>query len=283
MEKNKILSADLLDILFDGRNKSYGAYELRKSYSKRLILSLAVMLAIMLLLWGGYLLANNNKQLTINEGIKIADSVVVQILERPAPPLPPLPPPPPPPKMPAQPQVHTLAFTSPPRIVNTDVPDSEKPPTTDEMDHARIGTINTPGIDGGEDLMPPAAFGTGNGVIASPAKEAGNPDSTFLAVEIDAKYPGGIPAWTRFLVKNLASSYPQEAIDQAIQGKVVIQFIVDREGNVSDIEAVSGPKELWDAAIRVIKKSGKWIPAEQNGRKVKAYRRQPIVFQLEEQ
>jgi protein TonB len=283
MEQNKILSADLLDILFEGKNKSYGAYELRRSYNKRLVVSIAVMLTAILLLWGGYLLANkNDHQLAVASPFPIADSVVVKIIEQPRPELPPLPPPPPPPALPAEPQVNTLAFTSPPRIVNTDVPDSEKPPTTDDMEHARIGTVNTPGVDGGEELMPPAPSGTGNGVIAEPTKEKGNGDDEFVPVEIEASYPGGLTAWTRFLIKNLSNTYPQDAIDQGIQGPVVIQFIVDKEGNVSDIQAVSGPNELRDAAIRVIKKSGKWIPAEQNGRKVKSYKRQPIVFKLQE-
>ena len=60
-----------------------------------------------------------------------------------------------------------------------------------------------------------------------------------------------------------------------------MQFIVDKEGAVSDVEAISGPNELRAEAIRVIKKSGKWEPAVQNGRKVKSYKKQPITFRLE--
>ena len=85
-------------------------------------------------------------------------------------------------------------------------------------------------------------------------------------------------AWSRFLNKYLR--YPQEAQDQGVQGMVVVQFIVDREGNVSDVEAVSGPMELRAEAVRVIKKSGKWTPAIQNGNKVRSYKKQPIVFRL---
>ena len=83
----------------------------------------------------------------------------------------------------------------------------------------------------------------------------------------------------RYLNKSLR--YPQEAIDNEVQGNVIVQFIVDKEGNVSDVEAVSGPSELRDEAVRVIKKSGKWTPAVQNGRQVKSYKKQPIVFRLE--
>jgi len=100
-------------------------------------------------------------------------------------------------------------------------------------------------------------------------------------VEIESDYPGGASAWQRYLNKNLR--YPQEAIDGEIQGTVVVQFIVDKAGNVSDVDAISGPKELRDEAVRVIKKSGSWTPAVQNGRQVKSYKKQPIVFRLETQ
>ena len=70
-------------------------------------------------------------------------------------------------------------------------------------------------------------------------------------------------------------------MDNEIQGSVMVQFIVDKEGNVSNVEAVSGPEELREEAIRVIKKSGKWNPAVQNGRQVKSYKRQSVLFQLQ--
>jgi protein TonB len=74
-------------------------------------------------------------------------------------------------------------------------------------------------------------------------------------------------------------------VNNEILGTVVVQFIVDKEGNVSDVSAISGPSEggLRDEAVRVIKKSGKWTPAVQNGRQVKSYKKQPIVFKLEAQ
>ncbi len=119
------------------------------------------------------------------------------------------------------------------------------------------------------------------GVVEAPKKDEEDWDKTFTKVEIESEYPGGASAWQRYLNKSLR--YPQEAQDNEIQGTVVVQFIVDKEGMVSDVEAISGPKELRDEAVRVIKKSGKWTPAVQNGRQVKSYKKQPIVFRLEEQ
>ena len=63
----------------------------------------------------------------------------------------------------------------------------------------------------------------------------------------------------------------------------MVQFVVDVDGTVSDVKAISGPETggLREEAVRVIKKSGKWVPALQNGRSVKAYRRQPVTFRTE--
>ena len=115
------------------------------------------------------------------------------------------------------------------------------------------------------------------------ARENSQPDKyeeIFTKVEIEPEYPGGPGAWMRYLNKTFR--YPQEAQENEIQGTVVVQFIVDKEGNVSDVEAVSGPKngELRDEACRLIKMSGKWNPAIQTFRIVKAYKRQPITFRL---
>jgi protein TonB len=231
---------------------------------------------------GWLLLANkNDHQLAVASSFPIVDSVVVKIIEQPRPELAPLPPPPSAAKTPEMPKMKTIAFTTP-QIVSQDVPESEKPPTMDEMVNVKIGALNNPDGKEGEFVAPPDGRGATTGVITELAKAKGNRDDEFVPMEIEASYPGGPTAWTRFLVKNLSNTYPQDAVDQGIQGPVIILFIVDKEGNVSDIQAVSGPQELRDAAIRVIKKSGKWIPAEQNGRKVKSYKRQPIVFKLQE-
>ena len=76
-------------------------------------------------------------------------------------------------------------------------------------------------------------------------------------------------------------TYPEKAVRKNIQGTVVVQFIVDKNGMLSDIQAISGPAQLQNAAVDIIKQSPKWIPAVQFGRKVKSYKKQPIVFRLQ--
>lgn len=99
-------------------------------------------------------------------------------------------------------------------------------------------------------------------------------------VEIEAEYPGGAAAWQRFLNRNLR--YPQELIDNGeIQTSTVVQFVVDKDGIVSNVEAVSGHELLAAEAVRVIKKSGKWTPAVQGGRYVRSLKKQPFIIDIE--
>jgi protein TonB len=273
MEISNILSADVLDIIFDGKNKTYGAYELRKTYKRRLLLSLAGMLTIILFFIGSILFANSNKD-QYAKMIELPPDIELEKVnpekEEVKPPPPPKPPEPPK-------QVATRIYTAP--VISNEVRPEERPPETATLEDVRIGTQNLDGATDDNTIAPPPAKadGEGKGIIEPPKKE---PDEPFMKVEIESYYPGGPEAWRRFLTKQLQRNYPQHAIDNEIQGTVVIQFIVDIEGNVSNVEAISGPEELRDAAIKVIQKSGKWIPAVQNKRHVKSYKRQPIGFVL---
>jgi protein TonB len=105
--------------------------------------------------------------------------------------------------------------------------------------------------------------------------------STFLKVEVESEYPGGNSAWGSFLRKTVR--YPEDAIKKNVQGAIQVQFIVDKDGRVSHIQALSGPETggLREEAERVIGRSGKWTPAIQNGKYVKSYKIQPIIFKLE--
>lgn len=274
MEISQILNADILDIVFEGRNKEYGAYELRKSYNRRLRVSIAVMSSIVLLMTAGYLFADNGKML-VAETFIIPDDVVLDKVqpEEPEPPVVP----PPPQKQPDVMERRNLEIVV---VPDEKVKPDEMPPLNDDLEDAKISLVNKDGAKFDE-VAGPAAESVGKGIIEPPKKE--NPDSIFMKVEIQSRYPGGDEAWRRFLIKNLSNNYPQDAAERGIQGKVIVKFIVDKSGQVSSVQAVDGPKELYELAEKVIKKSGKWMPAEQNGQIVNSYKSQPIVFTLGEQ
>ena len=273
MDSNKILSADILDIIFEGRNKEYGAYDLRKTYNKRLKKALLASGAFCGLLFGGYLLANNLT--SKNSGrILVEDRFLTELKKdepKTEPPVKPIKPP----ELPKQEikRVTTLVI-----VKDDQVKEDEKPPENDELEDAKIGAINQDGIKDDGIIAPPVG-GDDKGIVETPKKDEEDYEKLFLSVQIESKYPGGNAAWMLYLNRNFR--YPQEAIDNEIEGTVMIQFIVDKEGNVSNVEAVSGPNELREEAIRVIKKSGKWEPAIQNGRNVKSYKRQSVQFKLQ--
>jgi TonB family protein len=103
-------------------------------------------------------------------------------------------------------------------------------------------------------------------------------DIIYSKVEIEPEYPGGQSGWIKYLVHNL--KYPKAAITKEIQGTVVVQFVVDKDGKVSDVKALDGPKELQEESIRIIKEGGNWLAGVQNGKKVKVYKKQPIIYRL---
>jgi protein TonB len=267
MKSNEILQADLLDILFEDRNKEYGAYELRRAYGRRLRKAMgAVGIIVVALFAVGFVAAKGVKKTTQ----PAAKDVTLSDVKTPVEPPPPVPPPPPAPA----PKVEMKAFT-PPRIVK-EVPDDQKPPEQSELEDVKIGTAN---VAGAKDDGPPTPVGDeGKGVVDAPKKN--DDDEIFRKVEIQSDFPGGLAAWKKYLEKTMR--YPEEAVSRGIQGSVMVKFIVDKDGNISDVEAVSGPEEggLREEAVRVIKKSGKWTPALQNGRYVKSYKQQPVTFTI---
>lgn len=104
----------------------------------------------------------------------------------------------------------------------------------------------------------------------------------YVTVEVEASYPGGRSAWISFLEKNLDADVPIK--NEAPIGKytAIALFVVDKDGSVSNVKAVTKfGYGMEDEVIRVIEHSGKWVPAIQNGKPLKAYRKQPVTFILE--
>ena len=107
-------------------------------------------------------------------------------------------------------------------------------------------------------------------------------DSLYTREEREAEFPGGTGAWVVYLQKNLNPNIGYKKKIKPGKYQVVIKFIIARDGTVSDIEPETKfGYGLEDEAVRIIKKSGKWIPAKQFGRFVNAYRRQPITYVYE--
>ncbi|MEI2739629.1 MAG: energy transducer TonB [Chitinophagaceae bacterium] len=106
-------------------------------------------------------------------------------------------------------------------------------------------------------------------------------EKIFERVEIEASFPGGDEAWRKYLEQNLNAAVPAEYGAPAGTYTVIVQFVVDKDGKITDIKALTNHGYGMESeVIRFLKKAPKWNPAIQDGRKVKAYRKQPVTFQV---
>jgi protein TonB len=273
MEANKILSADVLDILFENKNKEYGAYDLRRSYNKRITRALIITMSVALLAHLGSILAStlnedNGKKVKLNE-LTLQDLKQEEVKVIP-------PPPPPPPKV-EPPKVEMKQFTPP--VIKKDEEVEKPPPPQEELKDVKIAEVNQEGIKD-NNIATPVEIDEGKQIVEEKKEEDEN--KIFEKVEVEASFPGGDGKWRQYLERNCNG---QVATDEgAPEGtySVVVQFVVDKEGNISDVKALTSHGYGMEAeAIRTIKKGPKWSPAVQNGRQVKAYRKQPITFQVQ--
>jgi protein TonB len=271
MEANKILNSDILDLLFEDRNKAYGAYELRKTYNRRIMVSLGITAAIILIISLGTLLAKS-MQPSEDETLNVRDVVVEDLKQKEEEPE--LPPPPPPKQEP--PPVETVKFTPP--VIKPDEEVQEPPPPVEKQEEAVISTANQEG-EKDRGLVAPEPVVENTKQIIEEKKE--DPNEVFTKVEVEASFAGD---WAGFLRRNLNAQVPQENGAPPGTYTVTIQFIVDQQGNVSDIKPLTSHGfGMEEEAVRAIKKAPKWTPAIQNGRQVKAYRKQPITFMITEE
>ncbi len=270
MEINKILSADFLDILFEGRNKEYGAYELRKNYQRRLTRSLLITAGAALLIFitviVGRTVAESSKSKVKVQDVTLADikQEEQQKIE---------PPPPPPPKQ-EPPKIEIQKFT-PPKIVE-DEKFEEKNEVKEQEVITNVGKIDQEGIKDPEVVNPPKVE-VEQKVVEAPKEDE---NQVFTKVEVEAQFPGGEAKWNQFVQREVEKNI-DELTEDGQAGTCEVQFIVDKEGNVSNVEALTlKGSVLARVATDAIKRGPKWIPAIQNGRQVKAYRRQKIRFAL---
>lgn len=253
------------DIVFESRNKSYGAYVIRSSYGKHVAIASLITLLIM-----GFVLAYPSISKFFSKDEDTTDQSLKSVKYTDLAPPPPIDKNvPPPPKLDVPPPVKTIIKFLPPKVTDKEVQEEEEMPTQEEVKQNDVGAENIEG--------------TGDIVFDEPVqevlKEESDEDVVFMVVEQPAEYPGGLDAMMKFLVKNM--KYPAIARRMSVEGSVFVSFVVDKEGKISDPQVIKGiSTECDQEALRVIKLMPPWKPGKQNGRAVKSRFVLPIKFKL---
>jgi len=269
MNTESILHANVLDIIFENRNKEYGAYELRTRYNKRLKKAMIIMVSIVVIFCSAIYIDGHffHHQITrmisdpfteINIS-KVDESKPQEIIKPKA----------------AQPIKRQIAATTDyiPKIVHNNQ-HTNPPPTVDELALKEIGPENKPGELAGN-IIPVSSNGNEKG-NSTETKTENNETTIFNTVEFMPEFPGGEAAMKRFLTKNMRM--PKD-LEPGTKIKVMAKFVVDENGNISAAQTVqSGGAEFDNEVLRVLKKMPKWKPGRQNGRNVAVYFNLPVTF-----
>jgi protein TonB len=251
------------DLVFEHRNKAYGAYALRKNYNKRLTLIMASMiLAFVLGSLTMFIIRNLPKQEI--DAPKGSDKTwTVQPPPKDLPPPPPTTPPPPP--------LEKMTAFIPPVI--EDDPVTDPVPTQDQLDDTKAGDKTQDGSD--ENFDPPQPTDD------TPKQIDTKPDPIETFVEEEADFPGGFAEMAKFINDNI--DYPQEAIDLGIKGRVTVRFVVEKDGRISNVSIatpLAGCKACDKAAVKVVEKMPSWKAGKNAGREVRTWVTLPVKFEV---
>lgn len=272
----KLNSAEWCDMVFEGKNKAYGAYRLRQSSSKRFIVAFLAMLVFVGFVAALPSLVNEIRKIAAADQTAMEDAFEMSnlppieeqvsqeniIKQESAPPPPPL--------------KTTIKFT-PPVITEDDkvTDDNQIIDNKELMDKkGAISAFNVAGTDveGAVDLRELESHKV---IVEEKVVE-----KPFYTVEQMPSFPGGEAEMQRFIQANL--KYPVVAQESGISGRVTIRFVVTKDGTISDVQVMRGIDPSCDKeAVNVVKKMPKWIPGKQNGRAVPVYFTLPVVFRLQ--
>lgn len=264
--KLDIIKNQWLDIVFEGRNKIYGAYELRKSNGKTTVKALIIGSIIFSFAVAAPLIASflpDSGEEEVDNNVKIATVKLPPKKEEVKPNQPP--PPPPPPK------VDQVKFVKPVVAKANEV--TEDPPKIEELKDKKVGSETIKG-DPDAVLTVDEPVGTGTAAVV----EEDNQVYNTAGIEVKPDFPGGIEKFYKFVGNNYKT--PEE---EGLKGKVYVTFVVEKDGSLTDIKVLRDIGYGTGAeAIRVLKKCPKWTPGEQNGKKVRVLYSLPITIQSAE-
>ena len=266
------MNTSLDEIVFEGRNKAYGAYALRLNYAKNVQRAFAAGIVLFLTLMYVPKLVSSLRPEKKTE--YMVESVLTEFeVDKPKEEI--VVPPPPAEEAPVQRQVRYL----PPEVV-TDVVEESPPPTIDALENAQISSQNVEGEMLPDLIVPPTEL-VGPSKGTDIGAESTVEEKIFTSVEQQPEFFGGQEALMKFLGKNIR--YPSQAARANIQGRVILQFTVMPDGSIADIQTLKGIGFGCDEeAERVVRLMPKWKPGKQAGKAVRVRFTLPVYFSLQD-
>jgi len=277
MSKVDLISDGWVDLVFEGKNQAYGAYQLRKDTGKRNVKALTVVLIAIAAIFLA-VIANVAIQNAIKQNVSVETDVELSKLsqkkeakvER---------------KEPVKVEMEqkvvekvksSVKFTAPEIKKDDEVRPEDEIKSQDDLakTNTAIGTFDVKGNDEAEGEVLKAK----EVVVDEKPKE--EETKVFDVVEQMPSFPGGDAELMKYLSSHI--KYPVVAEENGIQGRVIATFVVERDGSISDVKVIKSVDPSLDKeAIRVLKQMPKWIPGKQNGSAVRVKYTVPVTFKLQ--
>jgi protein TonB len=277
MGKIDLIDNGWVDLVFDGKNQAYGAYQLRKDTGKRNLKALITMFLIFAAIAAiviakvsidNYIASRNAAIETDVELQSLAEKKEAKVERKEEPQIE---------KIEVEKVKSSVAFTTPEIKKDEEVQEDQEMKSQDELasTNTAIGAFTVEGNDeeAGEVLK-------AKEVIAEPEPPKVEETKVFDVVEEMPQFPGGQAALLEYLAKNI--KYPVVAEENGVQGRVIVTFVVERDGSITDVRVVKSVDPSLDKeAARVVKSMPKWQPGKQNGSAVRVKYTVPVTFRLQ--
>ena len=277
MAKIDLISGAWTDLVFENRNQAYGAYVLRKSTGKRNVIAILAVILLAIACQIGLTLKNiadeaaakrqamqeavelsaleQKKEAKVERKEVVRQENVEKVVEK---------------------VKSSVKFPAPEIKKDNEVRPEDEMKSQDEIMSSKlsVGSFDVKGNDeGGEVLKAKEVIAT------EPVKPKEEENKVFDVVEQMPSFPGGNAAMMNYLSQNI--KYPVIAEENGIQGRVIVQFVVGKDGHISDVRvAKSVDPSLDKEAVRVVKGMPRWIPGKQNGQAVTVRYTLPVTFRL---
>ena len=278
MSKIDLISNEWTDLVFEGRNQSYGAYKLRKTTGKRNLWALIIVALAAVLLYLGLQLqrmAEANKKVENTQAVALAKLNTEKKKE-------------------AKVEKKEIIRQEPEKVVEQvkssvkfTAPVIKKDEEVKEEDEIKLDEVQKSDkavgaftVEGNDEVGGAVLKAKEDIAAPEPPKHVVEETKIFTVVEQMPMYPGGDAALMGYLRDNI--HYPTVAAENGVHGRVVVGFVVERDGSITDVKVLRSVDPSLDReAMRVVKSMPRWTPGKQNGSAVRVKYQVPVTFRLQ--